>query len=109
MARLTRLVVPGEAHLVKQSAIDGEKPFDQATDCEDFLACLRRAATERGVAVHGYVLLPSSWLLICTPTDADSLARMMQALSRWFVTAYNRRHAREGKLWRARLLTPPLV
>lgn len=109
MARLNRLVVPGEVHLVRQAAVAGLAPFDDHGECQTFLASLRRAANEREVAIHGYCLLPDSWLLLCTPVEADSLGRMMQAISRWFVAGYNRRHAREGGLWRSRFTAAPLA
>jgi len=108
MARLNRLVVPGEVHLVRQAAAAGLAPFDDPGECDAFLASLRRAATERGVAIHGYCLLPDSWLLLGTPSQADSLGKMMQAISRWFVAGYNRRHARAGGLWRSRFTAAPL-
>ncbi|MBW8828014.1 MAG: transposase [Burkholderiales bacterium] len=109
MARLNRLVVPGEVHLVRQSAVPGALPFHDGAECEAFLASLRRAATERGVTIHGYALLPDTWLLLCTPAEEQSLGRMMQAISRWFVAAYNRRHGREGALWRSRFTAAPLA
>jgi len=109
MARLNRLVVPGEVHLLRQSAVAGELPFSDAAECEAFLETLRRAATERAVTIHGYALLPDAWLLLCTPSDEPALGRMMQAISRWYVTAYNRRHDREGRLWQSRFTAAPLA
>ncbi|RQP26385.1 transposase [Piscinibacter terrae] len=109
MARLSRLVVPGEAHLVRQAVVEGAQPFAQDVDCRAFLESLRRAATEKGVAVHGYVLLPDSWLMVCVPSTADALGKLMQAMSRWFVTDFNRRHARTGSLWNGRFTAGPLA
>jgi len=108
MARLSRLVVPGEVHLVRQSAIAGQQPFADDVDCERFLDTLRRAAAERGVSVQAYALLPDAWLMLGTPASADALGKMMQALSRWFVTEFNRRHGRQGALWRSRFTAAPL-
>jgi putative transposase len=108
MARLSRLVVPGEVHLVRQCAIQGQQPFADDADCERFIDTLRRASAERGVSVQAYSLLPDGWLMLGTPTSADALGKMMQALSRWFVTEFNRRHAREGALWRSRFTAAPL-
>lgn len=109
MARLNRLVVPAEVHLVRQAAVANLSPFDDADECTAFLVSLRRASSEHGVAIHGYCLLPDSWLLLCTPAQEESLGRMMQAISRWFVAGYNRRHARDGALWRSRFTAAPLA
>lgn len=108
MARLSRLVVPGEVHLVRQSAVAGQQPFADYADCERFLDTLRRGAVERGVSIQAYALLPDAWLMLGTPVSADALGKMMQALSRWFVTDFNRRHGREGALWRSRFTAAPL-
>ena len=108
MARLSRLVVPGEAHLVRQLALGGAHPFQDDSDCQDFLEILRRASAEKGVAVHGYALLPDSWLAVCVPSAGEGLGKMMQAMSRWFVTAFNRRHGRGGPLWKGRFTAAPM-
>jgi putative transposase len=108
MARLSRLVVPGEAHLVRQAVVEGAQPFAVDADCRAFLENLRRAATEKGVVVHGYALLPDSWLMVCVPSTADALGKVMQAMSRWFVTGFNRRQARTGPLWKGRFTAGPL-
>jgi putative transposase len=109
MARLSRLVIPGEAHLVRQAVVDGVQPFAHDADCQAFLDSLRRAATEKGVVVHGYALLPDSWLMVCVPQAADALGKLMQAMSRWFVTEFNRRHGRMGPLWKGRFTAGPMA
>jgi len=109
MARLTRLVIAGEAHLVKQAVVSGVQPFARDADCHLFLASLRRAAAEKGVAVHGYVLLPDAWLMVGVPTAADALGKLMQAMSRWFVPEFNRQHGRSGSLWKGRFTAGPMA
>jgi len=109
MARLPRLVVARQVHLMHQQALPGLAPLAQAAECEVFLAALRRAATERGVVVHGYVLLPERFMLVATPTDTGAPGRMMQALSRWFGAGHNRRHGRSGPLWQGRFVAAPLA
>ena len=108
MARLKRLVLPGLVHHVTQRAVAGCEPFAVKADCELFLQALRRVSPEHRVAIHAYVLLDRHFQLLATPVKADDLSRMMQALSRLYVPAFNRRHGRTGTLWEGRFRTAPV-
>ena len=108
MARLNRLVVAGLAHHVSHRAVAGGCLFVDASDRELFLQLLRRSSSEHGVAVHAYVLLEHEVQLLLTPVIAEDLGRMMQALSRFYVPAFNRRHGRAGALWQGRFRSAPV-
>ncbi len=54
------------------------------------------------MAVHAYVLMPNHFHLLATPEQADSLPRMMQAVGRAYVRAFNQAHGRSGTLWEGR-------
>jgi putative transposase len=109
MARLNRLVVAGQAHHVIHRAVYGGVAFTDATDRQLFLQILKRCSVEHGVAVHAYVLLDQEFQLLATPDEADRLSRMMQALARFYVPAFNRRHARAGALWQGRFRAAPVA
>jgi putative transposase len=109
MARLNRLVVAGQAHHVIHRAVSGGVAFADATDRQLFLQILKRCSTEHGVAVHAYVLLDTEFQLLVTPDAADQLSRMMQALARFYVPAFNRRHGRAGALWQGRFRAAPVA
>ncbi len=102
MARLPRLVVPGHAHLVIQLGHSGQAVFADAQDRSAYLAALREAAFAEGVALHAWALLDTQVQLLATPPEAPALGRMMQALGRRYVSAYNRRHGGSGTLWNGR-------
>jgi REP-associated tyrosine transposase len=102
MARLSRLVVPGHAHLVIQRGHSAQPVFADAHDRAAFMAALREASTAERVAVHAWALPETEVQLLATPAEAPALGRMMQALGRRYVAAYNRRHARSGTLWDGR-------
>ncbi|WP_240636114.1 transposase [Caldimonas tepidiphila] len=102
MARLPRLVLPGLPHLLIQRGHNRQPVFVDDTDREAYLAALREAAANQRVAVHAYVLLPDEVMLLATPPDAEALGRMMQALGRRYVAAFNARHGRSGTLWEGR-------
>ena len=102
MARLPRLVVPGQAHLVVQRGHSGARVFVDETDRATYRAALREAAAAVPVQVHAYALLPNEVQLLVTPAEPAALGRLMQALGRRYVSAHNRRHGRSGTLWDGR-------
>jgi putative transposase len=102
MARLPRLCVAGHPHLIVHRSHNRE-PF--ALDDDDralYLAALGDAAAAQRVALHGYALVDEEVLLLVTPPVPEALARMMQALGRRYVVAFNRRHGRTGTVWDGR-------
>jgi putative transposase len=113
MARLPRLVVAGQLHLVMLRA-HGSQPVFRAE--EDFVAyrhALVQAAAEHRIALHAYAFTPSQVLLLVTPATAEGPSRMLQAVGRRFGADYNRRYQRSGALWdgrfRATVLEPALL
>ncbi len=105
MARLRRLEWPGQAHLLIQrahGALGEAGVFVDAIDRGRFLAALNDAARSQAVQVHAYALLPKELHLLATPTEPGALGRLMQALGRQYVSAYNRRHGHRGSVWDGR-------
>ncbi len=105
MARLPRLAVAGQAHLVLMLGHSAQPVFVDDDDRRLFLAALRDAARQHGVAVHAYALQPSQVLLLLTPGTAGALGALMQGLGRRYGAAFNRRHGRRGSLWAGRFRT----
>jgi putative transposase len=105
MARLPRLALPGHAHWVIQRGHSGgqmQPVFMDDDDRRTYLLALREAAALEAVQVHAYALLAEEAQLVVTPPNASSLPRLLQALGRRYVSAYNRRHSRTGTLWDGR-------
>jgi putative transposase len=105
MARLRRLEWPGQAHYLIQrghGALGDRGVFADAIDRQHFLAALGEAARAEMVQVHAYALLPQELQLLATPTQPGALGRLMQALGRRYVSAYNRRHSHRGSVWDGR-------
>lgn len=102
MARLPRLVLAGHAHCIVQRGHSGQQVFADADDRTVYLQALQHAASAEGVTIHAWALLPAEALLLATPVEAPALGRMMQALGRRYVSAYNRRHGCSGTLWDGR-------
>ena len=105
MARLPRLVVPGEAHYLILRAHGGLGAAGLCADAADRSACLaalQEAAAAEQVQIHAYALLPTELQLLATPAQALGLSRLVQGLGRRYGGAYNRRHGRRGTLWDGR-------
>jgi putative transposase len=105
VARLPRLVLPGEAHYLILRAHSGLGTPGICVDAVDRSACLaalHEAAAAERVQIHAYALLPGELQLLATPEDGSGLSRLVQALGRRYVGAYNRRHGRTGTLWDGR-------
>jgi putative transposase len=101
MARLARLTLGGYPHLVRLRT--GARPLlHDDVDAGRLLADLRAAAGDARVAIHGYALLPEALWLLATPEDAGGLGRLLQALGRTYVRAYNHRHGGRGALFDGR-------
>jgi len=102
MARLPRLSLPGEAHLVVQRGNPLQPLFVDDEDRVRFVRDLREAASQHRLAIHAYALLDDAFWLLATPAGEGSLSRALQALGRHYVASFNRRHGRSGMLWSSR-------
>lgn len=102
MARMPRLAVAGQPHLVVQHGVGARPPFREAADRLDYLAALLAVARGGLVALHAYALLDDGVLLLATPRAAADLGRFMQRVNRRYVPAYHRRHGGSGALWAGR-------
>ncbi|MEF7616434.1 transposase [Aquincola sp. MAHUQ-54] len=102
MARLARLSIEGELHLILQRGNNAQAVFLDDADRVSYLEKLAASAPACGLAVHAYALLPNQVHLLATPASPDSLSQCMQTLGRRYVATFNRRHGRSGTLWEGR-------
>jgi putative transposase len=105
VARLPRLEWPGQTHYLIQrgrGALASRGVFIDGHDRQAFLDALREAAAGEGVDVHAYALLDHEVQILATPDMAGALGRMLQAIGRRYVSAYNRRHQHRGSVWDGR-------
>ncbi|NVD71493.1 transposase [Duganella sp. BJB1802] len=105
MARLPRLIVPGQPHHVIQTGNNNQPIFRETEDYQAFLGWLRTAAKNYKVAVHAYVLMPDHLHLLVTPADEEGLGQMMQWIGRYYVPYFNQKYGRSGTLWNGRYKT----
>lgn len=102
MARLARLTLPGQVHLVTHRGNNRQPVVIDDIDRVALMALLTEQALRHRVAIHAYVLLPNALSLLVTPTTAEGVPAMMQSVGRTYVRAFNARHARSGTLWEGR-------
>ena len=102
MARMPRLAVAGQPHLIVQRVGAAQAAFVDDTDRRAYLDALQALASDGPVALHAYALLDDAVLLLATPRDGADLGRFMQRLNRRYVPAFHARHGGRGALWSGR-------
>ena len=102
MARLARLTLPGQVHLVTHRGNNRQPVVIDDTDRQTLLDLLGEQAARHRVAMHAYVLMPTGLYLLLTPATAEGVPAMMQAVGRAYVRYFNARHGRSGTLWEGR-------
>ncbi|MBL8386846.1 MAG: transposase [Hydrogenophaga sp.] len=102
MARLSRLTLPGQVHLVTHRGNNRQPVVLDDEDRQTLLDLLSEEALRHRVALHAYVLLPAGLYLLLTPSTADGVPAMMQSVGRAYVRRFNARHGRSGTLWEGR-------
>jgi putative transposase len=102
MARLPRLTVPGYPHHLILRGNNRQAIFSSMADYQMLLSLLEENAQKFGVALHAYVLMSNHFHLLATPTTAEGLPQMMQAVGRRYVRHFNDSQGRSGTLWEGR-------
>jgi putative transposase len=102
MGKQSRIFVEGLSNHVIQKGNNGMSVFQRDADYQVLLALVRTAATNRQVAVHGFVCLATHFHLVVTPGAPQSLGRMMKEVDGRYARYFNRTYARTGPLWNGR-------
>jgi putative transposase len=102
MARLPRLTLPSYPHHVIQRGNNRQPIFTAAHHYTTMLDLLRDNALKFQVEIQAYVLMGNHFHLLATPSDADGLPKMMQAVGRSYVRFFNDTQGRSGTLWEGR-------
>jgi putative transposase len=108
MARLPRLVVPRQPHLVLQRALPGWPAFVDGSDRQAYLGALHEALASEQVRLHAYALLTTEVRMLVTPPGPHPMSRAMQGVGRRYVSAYNLRHGHRGTIWEGRFRCAPI-
>jgi REP element-mobilizing transposase RayT len=101
MARTTREDFPGAWHHVMNRGRNREKIIIDDNDTVAFLFAIHNTIDRYGIEVHAFSLMPNHYhLLVRTPLGNLSLA--MKHLGSVYTLEFNRRHKRDGTLFRGR-------
>ncbi len=109
MARLPRLVAPGQAHHIIQRGNNRQAIFADERDYGVFLERLAEASARFGLAIHAYVLMTNHVHILATPQAAASMGRVMQSVGRRYVRYFNHVYGRTGTLWEGRYRATPIA
>jgi putative transposase len=102
MARLPRLTITGYPHHVILRGNNRQEIFRDQADYERMLELLFAHSRAFKVDIHAYVLMGNHLHLLLTPQEDLAVSKMMQAVGRGYVQAFNKAHGRTGTLWEGR-------
>jgi REP element-mobilizing transposase RayT len=101
MPRPLRIQIPGAVYHVTNRGNGRQAIFADAADARAFMALLEEIATPLGWRFHAFCLMTNAYHLV-VHTPEPNLSAGMQALSARYTQAFNRRHRRDGQLFRGR-------
>lgn len=102
MARKSRFTPVGIPQHIIQRGVDRQRCFRCESDFKAYLYWLKIYSEKHHVSIHAWVLMTNHVHLLCTPTSANGISKMMQSLGRSYVRYFNHRHNRTGTLWEGR-------
>ncbi len=102
MPRKPRFYVPGVPVHVVQRGNNRQAIFFEDNDYQAYLSWLKEGAERYLCSIHAWVLMTNHVHLLVTPTDQDSISRMMQFVGRRYVPYINHTYRRTGTLWEGR-------
>ena len=102
MARLARIVVPGQPHHVTQRGNRRLATFLIEDDYAAYRELLADACRGAGTQVWAYCLMPNHVHLILVPRDEDGLRAALGETHRRYTRRINAREGWHGHLWQER-------
>ncbi|HWA60471.1 MAG TPA: transposase [Caulobacteraceae bacterium] len=102
MARLARIVVPGEPHHVTQRGNHRERVFFGEDDYRAYLDLIASASRAAQTAIWAYCLMPNHVHFIMIPGREDSLRVTFAEAHRRYAARIHGRRRVTGHLWQGR-------
>lgn len=102
MARLPRIVLPGQPHHVTQRGNRQHTVFFEAADYKLYIDLLQESALKAETEIWCYCLMPNHVHLIAVPSDTDGLRRTFADAHRRYTGYINARKRTTGHLWQGR-------
>ncbi len=101
MSRPLRIEYPGAWYHAMNRGRRSELIFDDKKDYQAFIDLLNETSEMWQLRISAYCLMPSHYHLLVQTPDAN-LSRAMRHLNGVYTQRYNRRHGRDGPLFRGR-------
>ncbi len=101
MSRPLRIEYPGAVYHLMNRGASRQKVFLNRADYREFLKTVSEAHDLWGIEVFAYCLMPSHYHL-CLRTQQGNLSRVMRHVDGLYTQRFNRRHNRDGSLFRGR-------
>ncbi len=102
MARKLRVFVENTSQHILLKSINGITLFEDESDYAQFLYMLEDVNLNTNLDIHSFVLMPTYFEFVATPSAADTLSKFMQSLGRKYVGYFNKKYNRTGTLWEGR-------
>ena len=102
MARLPRIVIPGQPQHIIQRGNNRQAVFAFDADYQFFRNALVEAADTHALTIHAYAWMTNHIHLLATPEHKESISKVCQAVGRRYVQYFNYRYKRSGTLWEGR-------
>ena len=102
MARKQRTYLPNHSYLIQQQGNNLKRCFYCPADYEYYLTQLSMGSYHYQIAIHAYILLENTILLLLTPSSSDGISRLMQTIGSKHVRYMNRKYQRSGTLFQGR-------
>lgn len=102
MARLSRVSPIGVPQHIVQRGNNRQVCFASDEDMKAYLNWLNEFSKKYSVDVHAWVLMTNHVHILCTPSEAGAVSKMMQSIGRMYVRYYNDTYQRTGTLWEGR-------
>jgi putative transposase len=100
--RRPRLDLPGIPQHLTHRGVNRAATFLDEDDYRAYLQALDACARQHAVQLHAYALMTNHVHLLVSAEAKGSVSRMMQAVGRRYVRAFNARYQRTGTLWEGR-------
>lgn len=101
MPRPLRIQFPGAVYHIMNRGNGRQAIFEGVADAQDFMGLLEQVAAPLGWHCYAYCLMTNHYHLVLQ-TEHPNLSQGMQAFSTRYTQAFNRRHQRDGQVFRGR-------
>ena len=108
MSRIARIVVEGVPYHITQRGNGRQQVFFDAADYQLYLDLLQRNATDAGLVIWGWCLMPNHVHVVAVPHRPHAMASALGRTHADYARHFNLRKRACGHVWQARYYSCPL-